>query len=196
MKSIHIILLSSVLGLSILFAGAMLLSGLLITTGKLSPNQHPMAKQALGMLSSLGNDAATHMLASIRLFQSDDPAEMKKGLAIIEKEAEEGSCYSAGKLGWAYQHGLAVTKDLQKAKTLYERSAKCGMTYWQILLSHAHEKGYLGYRQDPIQATYWREMKPKVHTADYNCWVADYYRNGTFPPDDKELYHYANLCGR
>ena len=196
MSSKTTLVISSVLALPVLFAGVILISGLLLTTSQLAPKQHPFAKQALWMLSTLGNDTATHMLASMRLFQSDDPAEMKKGLAIIEKEAESGSCYSAGKLGWAYQHGLAVSKNLEKAKTLYERAAKCGMTYWQILLSHAHEKGYLGFKQDPVKAVYWRNFEPKVHIADFNCWVANYYRNGTFPHDEKELALYESRCGK
>ncbi len=146
------------------------------------------------MISAFGNEGATHMLASIRLFQSDDPDEMKRGLAVIEEEAENGSCYSAGKLGWAYQHGLAVPRNLGKAKTLYEKAASCGMTYWQILLSHAFDQGYLGFEEDPVAALYWRNFEPKVHIGDFNCWVANYYRNGTFPDDEQALANYTRLC--
>ena len=195
MSSKTTIAISSVLGLPVLLGGMILVSGLLLTTGQITPSQHPFAKQALWMLSALGHDTATHMLASMRLFQSDDPVEMKRGLVVIEEEAENGSCYSAGKLGWAYQHGLAVSQNLEKAKTLYERAARCGMTYWQILLSHAYEKGYLGFEQDSVKALYWKELEPKVHIADFNCWVANYYRNGTFPNNDKELAIYAGRCG-
>ncbi len=141
-----------------------------------------------------GYRSAVHILASLRLFSTDDPEQHRLGFAALEREYEEGSAYSAGKLGWAYQRGLAVEPDLQKAVELYEHAASNGMTYWQYLLAHAHEKGYLGLEVDEEQAAYWLNFKPKVHIDLYECWVANYYADGTFPSNEKLQAEYRQIC--
>ncbi|MEX0708418.1 MAG: hypothetical protein WD078_10680 [Woeseia sp.] len=137
---------------------------------------------------------AVHMLASLRLFHTDDPSLQRLGFTALEHEYEAGSAYSAGKLGWAYQKGLGVDPDRDKALELYEYAAKSGMTYWQYLLAHAYEKGYLGLEPDPEKTTYWVSYKPKVHVALYECWVAYYYADGTFPANEELRTRYQNVC--
>jgi hypothetical protein len=141
-----------------------------------------------------GYQSAVHILASLRLFKTDDPTLQRLGFEVLEQEYETGSAFAAGKLGWAYQRGLGVNPDRDKALELYEYAAKSGMTYWQYLLAHAYEKGYLDLEVDPDKAAYWVAYKPKVHIALYECWVASYYHDGTFPPNDDLQSQYQKTC--
>lgn len=141
-----------------------------------------------------GYPSAVHILASLRLFKTDDPTLQRLGFEALEQEYEAGSAFAAGKIGWAYQRGLGVEPDRDKALELYEYAAESGMTYWQYLLAHAYEKGYLGLDVDPAKTAYWVAYKPKVHIALYECWVASYYKDGTFPPDDELQSQYQKIC--
>ena len=149
----------------------------------------------LRVAAGAGSDQAAHMIASIDVFQSGDPSRQQAGFKVLEREyVEGGSAYAAGKLGWAYQQGFGVGQDLQKALELYNFAAERGMTYWQYLLAHAYEKGYLGLDADEERAKYWREFKPKVHVALYECWVSIYYQDGTFPESDELARKYQKIC--
>jgi TPR repeat protein len=162
--------------------------------GASAPSETIFAKQSLQFLSVLGYSPANHMLASVRLFQTDNKHEQLKGFEYLAQEANNGSCYSKGKIGWAYQKGLAVDIDMKQALKLYNQAAKCGMTYWQILLSHAYKEGYLGLSENSEKAKYWKEMKPKKHTVTHECWVALYYQDGTFPKNTANEKYYQELC--
>ena len=141
-----------------------------------------------------GYPQAVHTLASLRLFRSADDSLQRLGFRALEQEYESGSAFAAGKLGWAYQKGLGVEQDLNKALELYQYAARSGMTYWQYLLAHAYEKGYLGLAEDAEKAAYWVAFKPKVHVALYECWVAAYYADGTFPANDEIRAQYQETC--
>ena len=125
-----------------------------------------------------------HTEASKKLFQSENEADRKEGFSYLLKESKEGSAYSTGKIGWAYQMGWGVSKDIEKAKSLYVSAANSGMTYWQYLLAHAYEQGYLGFEKSGQKYEYWLNFKPKVHNAKYECWVANYYEMGIFPKNN------------
>ncbi|RZV34546.1 MAG: sel1 repeat family protein [Chromatiales bacterium] len=149
----------------------------------------------LRVAASEGSSQAAHMIASIDVFQSGDPVRQREGFKVLEGEySESGSAYAAGKLGWAYQQGFGVDQDLEKALELYNFAAERGMTYWQYLLAHAYEKGYLGLEVNEERAKYWREFKPKVHVALYECWVSTYYQDGTFPKSDELGSKYQKKC--
>ena len=149
----------------------------------------------LRVAASEGNSGAAHMIASIDVFQSDDPIRQQAGFSVLEREYQEGgSAYSAGKMGWAYQRGLGVEQDIKRALELYHFAAEHGMTYWQYLLAHAYERGYLGLDADESSARHWREFKPKVHVALYECWVWVYYRDGVFPENDELAAKYKKIC--
>lgn len=135
------------------------------------------------------------MIASVDVFQSGDPIRQTNGFKVLEREyADSGSAYAAGKLGWVYQQGFGVEQDLRKALELYNFAAERGMTYWQYLLAHAYEKGYLGLEVDEERAEYWRKFKPKVHVALYECWVSIHYQDGTFPKSDELARKYQKIC--
>lgn len=125
-----------------------------------------------------------HIEASRKLFQSDDETDRAEGFQRLLTESNEGSAYSRGKIGWAYQMGLGVKKDLDKAKLLYISAAESGMTYWQYLLAHAYQQGYLGLEKSEEKFKHWLNYQPKVQRAQYECWVANYYEMGLFPEND------------
>ena len=101
--------------------------------------------------------------------------------------------YAAGKLGWAYQRGLGVEPDLAKALELYRGAAERGGTYWQYLLAHAHEMGYLGLERSAEKAAYWRGL-PKVQIDTYDCWVRNYYFDGIFPANETVSAYHEKRC--
>jgi hypothetical protein len=135
-----------------------------------------------------------HTEASKKIFQSDNESDQKEGLNYLLKESKEGSAYSTGKIGWAYQMGLGVSKDIDKAKLLYISAAVSGMTYWQYLLAHAYEQGYLGFEKSEQKYQYWLNFQPKVHIAKYECWVANYYEMGIFPENNTIYKNNQKSC--
>jgi len=154
------------------------------------------AKGLLLIAQNLGSRQAAGMLANLRLFESSDPNERKLGFDYYENEYNAGSAWAAGQLGWAYQHGFGVEADLQRALELYHYAAERGMTYWQFLLAHAYEKGYLGLKADAKKYEYWLDFEPKVHVDKYECWIANYYANGTFPKNEAEYVNYRLACDK
>ncbi len=151
--------------------------------------------ELLRIAAKQGNENAAHMVASIDVFQSGNPIQQREGFEYLEKErTETGSAYAAGKVGWAYQQGFGVEQDLDKALKLYQYAAEHGMTYWQYLLAHAYEKGYLGLEIDEERSEYWLNFKPKIHVALYECWVAIYYEDGTFPRNEELRAKYQKIC--
>lgn len=134
-----------------------------------------------------------HIEASNNLFDKD-PLKQKSAFNYLRQEADSGSAFSSGKLGWAYQLGLGVKADLSKAKELYTFAANSGMTYWQFLLAHAYEQGYLGLPASPERKKYWLTYKPKIHSGLYECWVKNYYEMGIFPANEKAYQLNKNIC--
>jgi len=135
-----------------------------------------------------------HFDASKKLFRSENPDEIKKAYAYLQKETDEGSAYSAGKIGWAYQLGRGTEKDLKKAKELYLHAANRGMTYWQFLLAHAYQQGYLEFDKSDKEYKYWLNYEPKVHIAYYECWVLTYYDMGIFPTNEYQYKQNEITC--
>jgi TPR repeat protein len=128
-------------------------------TGRGTERNIERAMAVLEIPASSGDSGSAHMLASMRVFQSDDPELQRKGFLTLKQEADDGSAYSAGKLGWAYALGRGTEKSEQRALEQYFIAAKAGMTYWQFLLAHAYEQGYYGLPIDPDRAAYWRELE-------------------------------------
>jgi TPR repeat protein len=173
---------------------AMVAHAQLLVSGAAGRVDSSVARLSLAVAGAVGHRGAAHVLASLRVFKSEDPRQQRLGFRRLEREYEEGSAYAAGKLGWAYQRGLGVEPDLDRAVELYTEAASRGMTYWQYLLAHAYEEGYFGLEPDPERAAHWLNMKPKIHLARYECWVANYYSDGTFPEDEAKRAQYAQAC--
>lgn len=142
-----------------------------------------------------GSSQARSYLASLRLFDTEDPVLQRMGFEALEQEyLESGSAFAAGQIGFAYQKGLGVEPDQEKAVELYRYAAEHGMTYWQYLLAHAYERGYLGLEVDQERSAYWLAYKPKVHIVIYECFVARYYADGTFPENEELKSMYLKTC--
>jgi len=149
----------------------------------------------LRLAASKGSSQAAYIVAGIDVFQSGDINRQRSGFKVLESEyLERNSAFAAGQLGWAYQQGYGVERDLNKALELYNIAAGRGMTYWQFLLAHAYKKGYLGLEVNEERAEYWREFKPKVHVALYECWVSIYYQNGIFPGSEELAQEFQKVC--
>ena len=142
----------------------------------------------------LGDRESKHILASWWLMNSNDPSLQKQGFNYLQEEYAQGSAYAAGKLGWAYQLGLGVEMDRTRAIELYEHAAKRGMTYWQYLLAHAYEKGYLGFVRSEERMSYWLNYEHKVHIDGYECWIAYFYQVGIYPRDTEAQKYNESIC--
>ena len=163
-------------------------------TGRGTERDIEKAMAVLEVPANSGDSGSAHMLASMRVFKSDDPELQRKGFLTLMQEANDGSAYSTGKLGWAYALGRGTEKNQQRALEQYFIAAKAGMTYWQFLLAHAYEQGYYGLPIDPDQAKYWREFEPKIHITKYECEVAGNYERGTFPENEELHSRYLDAC--
>jgi hypothetical protein len=163
-------------------------------TGRGTEKDLQKAMSILEAPASAGHSSAIHLLASLQVFHSDDLALQRVGFLTLQQEADDGSAYSAGKLGWAYALGRGTEKNEQRALELYFIAAKAGMTYWQSLLAHAYEQGYYGLPIDAGQAKYWREFEPKIHIAKYECQIADNYVRETFPANEELHKRYLDAC--
>lgn len=163
-------------------------------TGRGTERDIEKALAVLEIPANSGDSGAVHMLASVQIFKSDDPELQRRGFLTLKQETNNGSAYSAGKLGWAYALGRGTEKNEQRALEQYFIAAKAGMTYWQFLLAHAYEQGYYGLPIDPDQAKYWREFEPKIHIAKYECEIAGNYERGTFPANEELHKQYLDAC--
>ena len=139
--------------------------------------------------SSKGGDARSdHVLASLYLFASNDYEFQKEGFEILQKEADGGSAWAVGKLGYAYFEGRGVDRDIQKSLEYYEVAAKKGMTPWQHLLRYIYEQGIYGVEKDRAKSEYWKNYEPKIHIMEYSCAIAEYLRAGIALERNDELY--------
>ena len=163
-------------------------------TGRGTERDIEKAMAVLDIPAKSADSGSAHMLASMRVFKSDDPELQRKGFLTLKQEADSGSAYSAGKLGWAYALGRGTEKNEQRALEQYFIAANAGMTYWQFLLAHAYEQGYYGLPIDPDQTKYWREFEPKIHIAKYECEIAGNYERGTFPANEELHKQYLDAC--
>ena len=68
------------------------------------------------------------------------------------------------------------------------------MTYWQYLLAHAHEHGYLGLNRDLERRDFWLNYERKIHRGVYECWVVTYYEVGEFPANPKVEREHRRIC--
>jgi TPR repeat protein len=165
-------------------------------TGRGTERDLRKAMAVLAVPASAGHSGSAHMLASMQVFQSNDPELQRIGFLTLQQEAEAGSAYSAGKIGWAYAVGRGTERDKQRALEQYFVAANAGMTYWQFLLAHAYEQGYYGLPVDPEKATYWREYQPKIHIANYECEVSGNYERGIFPANEQLQNQYREACNK
>lgn len=59
-----------------------------------------LGSAVMRLAASKGSRPATHVIASIDVFQSDDPARQQEGFQVLESEyMDQDSGYAAGKLG-------------------------------------------------------------------------------------------------
>ena len=163
-------------------------------TGRGTDRDIQKAMAVLEIPARSGHENSAHMLASMQLFQSNDPELQRRGFLVLQQEADDGSAYSAGKVGWAYAMGWGTEKDEQRALKQYFIAANAGMTYWQYLLAHAYELGYYGLPVDLEQAEHWRNLKPKIHIAIYECEIAGSYERGLFPTNLKLQRQFRDAC--
>ncbi len=160
-----------------------------------APKDRNLAKSLLVQSAQLGSEGAAHMLASMRLFESDDPAEQRLGLEVLRKEHENGSAFAAGKIGYAYHKGLVVEASDEIALSYYTEAASGGMTRWQFILSRIYEAGLYGQAVDASLAKYWRDYQPKVHVEVYPCVMAALYQEDlVFEPDAGTARAFQEQC--
>jgi TPR repeat protein len=83
---------------------------------------------------------------SILLSQSGIAAD--KSIEAIRKAAEQGNAVAQNNLGWAYERGKGVPRDLNEAVRLYRLAAKQGNANGQNNLGRAYAAGKGGVPKD------------------------------------------------
>lgn len=105
------------------------------------------------------------------------PLDIDKGFYWIKKSAEAGYVPGYCTMGWCYQFGKGVSKNLKYAIDWYEKATKsnnsCAMGFLAQLYFEA--KGQDGVETDFFKAVEWAEMAIEASKKDYYLVTNAYY---------------------
>jgi TPR repeat protein len=88
------------------------------------------------------------------LYRSNAPPQHKEGLKWIERAANGGSALAWTWIGWAYEDGKAVPRDLPRAAASWRRAAEMGDPPGAKALALAYRDG-IGVAKDPQAYRHW-----------------------------------------
>lgn len=106
-----------------------------------------------------------------------DEVDYEKALQLIRKSIDLGSAYGMNNLGWMYQNGFGITKDLNEAVKWYRMSAEHGDPVGQLDLGGLYSSGK-GVTQDYAEAMKWYRMAADQGHAEGFSAIANMYYNG------------------
>ena len=107
-----------------------------------------------------------------------EAGDAERALPLFEASAESGDVYGYNNMGYAYQNGVGVTPDLQKAIAWYEKAAAGGQPNAPINLGFIYRDGGPGLEPDPRRAAFWFAEAAKGGNAWGSVHLAALYRNG------------------
>lgn len=84
-------------------------------------------------------------LASKYLDKEDPSFDIQKGLEILEKESDAGNTYAQNKLGMLYLCGDVIERDLNKARSYFEKSSASGNNFGTKMLQSMDAKHSRGF---------------------------------------------------
>ncbi|MBA5248810.1 MAG: hypothetical protein FE834_04660 [Gammaproteobacteria bacterium] len=88
--------------------------------------------------------------------------EYTKAILFIEKGAKLGSHWGLNFLGWIYQNGFGVKKDIDKAIALYKKATNMGYLISMQNLAKIYEEGLEGVKKDKNKAEYYYQKSLSI----------------------------------
>ena len=136
---------------------------------KAAGQRYANAQGMLGRMYYLGLSASEDKLQAIQLFL--------QAAGNVKKSAEQGNEYAQNILGFMYEHGLVLNKNIQHALQWYRKSAEQGNALAQFNLGAMYKNGQ-GVEKDYSKAIEWyTKAANQSHAyAQYN--LAGIYKNG------------------
>jgi TPR repeat protein len=122
----------------------------------------PKAVELLEKSAKLGNEFAVNSLAQIYMGNELGAPDTEKILQWLRFGVDRNYRGCLSDLGYAYQHGIGVEKDVQKAITLYQKSIDQGSAGAKSNL------GYLYLMGEDVAKDYPRAIKLFQEAADEN----------------------------
>lgn len=121
--------------------------------------------ELLEKAAALGNEYAVHTLAQLYMDDELGPPDTKKILHWLRWGAERNYRDCLSDLGYAYQHGIGVERDTQKAIEHYEKAIELGSAGAQSNLGFLYLKGEGVQQNYPMALKLFDESARANHTA-------------------------------
>lgn len=108
-----------------------------------------------------------------------------QALKYIRRSANTDYAPAEGSLGWMYEHGKGVDRNLRKARQWYTKAAEHGNAYGQSVLGWMYAKG-VGVARNSARAVEWFRKSSEQGLADAQNNLGVMYRNGDGVGQDPE----------
>lgn len=143
------------------------------------------ANEYLNKASELGNNDATFWIAR----RAEIAGEYEKAIKYYEIANQNGHPIAQSNLGFIYENGTGVNKDIKKAFCLYTSSAKKGCVFGQKNLADCYYSGK-GVAGNNEQAVFWYQKAAEKNLADAQNMLGVCYYNGYGVEQDYETAYY------
>ena len=100
--------------------------------------------------------------------------------------AEQGNAKAQNILGWMYNYGLGVTKDLKEAVRWVRKAAEQGYVNGQVWLGVMYQHGE-GVTRDYKEAVKWYRKAAMQGLAGAQWWLGTMYRDGEGVVQDRVM---------
>ena len=116
-------------------------------------------------------------VSAVRQFTSFFGAEADDKIEQLRKDAEQGDAVSQFELGWCYDFGEGVEKDMKQAAEWYRKAADQGVANAQFNLGNCYLNGE-GVEKDPKMAVHWYRKAAEQGNAYAQFNLGCCYLNG------------------
>lgn len=117
----------------------------------------------------------------------------KVDIASMQRQAEAGDAYAQLNLGAAYDNGIGVAKDVDKALQWYQKAAEQGVAEAQFNLAHLMVEQEIS----AVAAAEWMEKAANQGMADAQYLMGVIYFEGIgVEPDDGKAYSWLQKAER
>jgi hypothetical protein len=106
-----------------------------------------------------------------------DAGQERQAFELIERAAAAGDVDAVDYLGWFYDHGRVVARDLARAVSHYRRAAEGGQRHAQWRLGVMLDLGE-GVAPDPVEAVRWFRKAADQGSSNAIASLAAMYANG------------------
>ena len=114
-------------------------------------------------------------------------------IRYCSEAADMGYAAAQYKLGWIYQLGFPVSKDINKAVEFYKKAAAQGNAKAQRQLGACYDSGD-GVQKDHQQAIYLYKLAAEQGDADAQFFLGLEYELGTMPDRRKAVEYYKKAA--